>query len=99
MQGAGKDLSVPGALGARRRQRGDVEPVRLQGSALPGWSGRGWICRGNGLRSGAFSWGTGSEMALTIPDFYCAVSVPEVLLRTIRIALTPEIGTIIVSAL
>lgn len=46
-----------------------------------------------------FSWGTGSETAVTITDFYCAVSMPEALFRSLRIALTPEMETIIISAL
>ena len=46
-----------------------------------------------------FSWGTGSETAVTITDFYCAASMPEALLGSLRIALTPQIvETIIISA-
>lgn len=42
-----------------------------------------------------FSWGTGSETAVTITDFYCAVFMPEALFRSLRIALTPVMETII----
>lgn len=58
-----------------------LEAARLK-SAPVGVGGRA-VCRG-------FSWGTGSEMAMTTTDFYCAVSKPQILLRSLRITLTRD---------
>lgn len=79
-----------GPGGAEKGER-RVESGRLQGSDsapanragdLPG---KRWlVCRAS---PGDLLW----EIALTITDFYCAVSVPEILLRPLRIALTPEL--------
>lgn len=53
MPRAGKDLSVPCALGARGREGGEVELGRPPGSILPwcgGWGG--WGCGAGRVRGG-----------------------------------------------
>lgn len=65
MQRAGKDLSVHCALGARRREGGEVGLGRLRGSVLPGSRGVGLRSRGEGRGGGRQLvcrgfWATGS---------------------------------------
>lgn len=90
MQRAEKDLSVRAALGPRTSKAGRSWAHFCSGAGEKGAAGdEGWLVRRG------FSRGTGSEVAMTISDFYCAVPVPQVLLRSLRIILTPEVETII----
>lgn len=89
MQRAGKYLSVHAALGAQ----GEVGLGRPQAQFCSGVEGEGPACAQRLILGDRFG------NAMTITDFYCAAPMPQVLLRSVRITLIPEVETIIISAL